>query len=156
MKELMISTAGDAAQRLHFVGFSSEPEAYMAAADFFVLPSHREGFGSTVIESAACGIPSIGNRVYGLTDAIVDDQTGLLVPAGDTDALTKAMVKLATDVNFRLKLGEQAMGRVLRDFQMKCLTDALTEYYETLFRTCRVRLAARPQIVSSRTSQKRI
>ncbi len=134
----MIRAVGDAADRLRFVGFASNPEAYMAAADYFVLPSHREGFGLTVIEAAACGIPSIGSRIYGLTDAIVDGQTGLLVPAGDVNALADAMTCLATDADVRRKLGAQALDRVTRDFQSKHLTDQLSRYYDNLLNTqCR-------------------
>jgi glycosyltransferase involved in cell wall biosynthesis len=132
MKALMMSVVGDAASRLHFSGFSSEPEACMAAADFFVLPSHREGFGSTVLEAAACGIPSIGSCIYGLTDAIIDGQTGLLVPVGDVEALAGAMGRLSRDVDFRLRLGQQALIRAVRDFQTKLLTDALEGYYEKI------------------------
>ncbi len=50
----------------------------MAGADIFILPSHREGFGSTVIEAAATGIPAIASRIYGLTDAVQDGETGYL------------------------------------------------------------------------------
>ena len=53
-------TLAHAASRLHFVDQTTVPEEYMAASDFFVIPSYREGFGSTVIEAAACKIPAIG------------------------------------------------------------------------------------------------
>jgi glycosyltransferase involved in cell wall biosynthesis len=132
MQEFMTVMAKDGISRMHFEGFSCEPEVYMAASDFFVLPSHREGFGLTVIEAASCGVPSIGSSIYGLTDAIVDGQTGFLVPVGDVDALTEAMVRLASDTDLRIRLGKQASDRVVRDFQMKFLTDALTGYYERL------------------------
>ncbi len=132
VKDLVISIIGDALPRLHFVGFSYEPEGYMAAADFFVLPSHREGFGSSVILAAACGIPSIGSRIYGSTDAIIDGQTGLLVPVGDVEALAEAMARLASDVDLRRRLGERALSRAVRNFQTKLLTDAMVGYYEKI------------------------
>ena len=121
-----LSTVAD---RIHFAGFTKEPETFMAAADFFILPSHREGFGASVIEAAACGIPTIGSRIYGLTDAIVDGETGLLIPVGDIAGFADAMSKLAMDRDFRLTLGEQALARVKRDFRQKTLTDALLNYY---------------------------
>lgn len=137
MRGQVISAVGDAVPRLHFVDFSFEPEVYMAASDFLVLPSHREGFGLTVIEAAACGIPSIGSRIYGLTDAILDGQTGLLVSVGDVDALAAAMVRLASDVDLRRFMGRKALSRVASDFQTKLLTDALIGYYKRLPSTVR-------------------
>ena len=119
------------ADRVHFLGYTAEPEALMAGADFFVLPSHREGFGASVIEAAACGIPAIGTRIYGLTDAIADGETGLLVPVGDIDAIADAMTTLATDRKLRLALGDQALARVRKDFRQETLTDALLSYYSS-------------------------
>lgn len=132
MKAFMINVVGDAASRLHFIGFSSEPEAYMVAADYFVLPSYREGFGSTILEAAACGIPSIGSRIYGLTDAIIDGQTGLFVPVGNVEVLAETIVRLTNDSDLRLRLGVGALNRVVRDFQTEILTDALMRYYDRL------------------------
>ena len=74
----MENICASCADRMHFVDYTSVPEQYMAAADVFCLPSYREGFGSTIIEAACVGIPAIGSRVYGITDAIDEDVTGLL------------------------------------------------------------------------------
>jgi glycosyltransferase involved in cell wall biosynthesis len=122
-------TCSTVADRVHFLGYTSDPEAYMAAADFFVLPSHREGFGSSVIEAAACGIPAIGSRIYGLTDAIVEEKTGLLVPVGDIGAIANAMLRLAMDREYRLVLGKQGLARAREDFGQQALTNALLAYY---------------------------
>jgi len=111
------------------VGFTDEPERYMAAADVFLLPSHREGFGSTIIEAAACGLPSIASRIYGLTDAVVDGQTGLLHTPGVNAELASAMAKLAEDGEKRIRMGEEARERVLRDFRAEKLTALTMEFY---------------------------
>lgn len=134
MQALVAHNLSTVADRIHFVGLTKEPETFMAAADFFVLPSHREGFGASVIEAAACGIPTIGSRIYGLTDAIIDGETGLLVPVGDIAGFADAMIKLAMDRDFRLTLGEQALARVKRDFRQEALTDALLNYYAICFK----------------------
>jgi glycosyltransferase involved in cell wall biosynthesis len=129
---LMRHTAGLAADRLHALGFSPIPERYMAAADFLVLPSHREGFGLTVVEAAACGTPSIGTRIHGLTDAIIDRETGLLVPPRDAKALARSMMELVSDPQLRRRLGSSAMHRVRRDFSAATLRRELQLFYERL------------------------
>ncbi len=129
MQLLVSQTLLTVADRVHFASITNEPEAFMAAANFLILPSHREGFGTSVIEAAACGIPTIGSRIYGLTDAIVDGETGLLVSVGDVVGIADAMIRLAVDQDFRRTLGRQAFMRVKRDFNQEQLTGALLDYY---------------------------
>lgn len=130
LTERIRAACGEQAGRLRFVGYTGEPQAYMAASDVFVLPSYREGFGSTVIESAACGAPAIASRIYGLTDAVVDGVTGFLVPPRDPSALARRMRELAGDASLRLRLGTAARERALRDFSQAALTQATLAYYE--------------------------
>lgn len=124
------AACGGDASRLRFVGYTGVPQAFMAAADVFVLPSYREGFGSTVIEAAACGVPAIASRIYGLTDAVVDGGTGFLVPPREPAALAQRMRELAGDATLRLRLGTAARERALRDFPQAALTRATLAYYE--------------------------
>ena len=58
--------------------FTDDPSLVLSKSDFLCLPSHREGFGSSIIEAAAMGLPAIGSRIVGISDAIVDNETGLL------------------------------------------------------------------------------
>lgn len=116
--------------RLHSVGFVKCPEQYMAASDFLLIPSHREGFGSVVIEAAACGIPSIGTNIYGLSDAIIDGKTGILIPRSDISALEVAMARLALNCDERRVMGERARMRVLDEFQQCIIVDALLAFYK--------------------------
>lgn len=118
-----------AVARLRLAPYTDRPEEFMAAADVFVLPSYREGFGSVVIEAAAAGIPAIGSAIYGLTDAIVDGVTGYLVPPRDPAALAARMRELMADPALRLKLGAAARERALRDFSMAEVTRATLAYY---------------------------
>ena len=102
----------------------------MAAADLFCLPSYREGFGAAVIESAACGIPAIGTKIYGLTDAIIDGETGILVEVKDIDSLTKAMLILAKNKEMRFKLGNQAMLRAKKVFNQEVVISKILNFLE--------------------------
>jgi glycosyltransferase involved in cell wall biosynthesis len=116
---------------IHFLPYSSSPELYMAAADVFCLPSHREGFGTVIIESAACGIPAIGTKIYGLSDSIVDCQTGLLVNIGDVVSLRNTMHDLATDKQLRLRLGNSARVRARELFDQRIVVPRLIEFLDT-------------------------
>ncbi len=129
MGEAMREACGAHVTRLHVTGQSNEPERYMAASDVFCLPSHREGFGAVIVEAAAAGLPAIGSRIYGITDAIRDGSTGLLVEARDVAALGAAMEELAASAPLRRALGVAARDRALRDFPDAAITDALVDYY---------------------------
>jgi glycosyltransferase involved in cell wall biosynthesis len=118
--------------RLHVVGLSAVPEHYMRASDVLCLPSYREGFPVTIIEAAATGVPAIGSRIYGITDAIVEGETGLLFEAGDVQQLAQCMRTLAGDASLRRRMGQKARERALRDFAQAQLTAALLGYYRQL------------------------
>jgi len=117
--------------RVHFVDYTYEVETFMAASDLFLLPSHREGFGATVIEAAACEVPSIATRIYGLTDAVADGESGVLVGVQDVPALAAALRRLATNHDERRRLGQQARARVERQFSEARMVAALQAFYAT-------------------------
>ena len=119
-----------AQERLRYINFTRVPERYMAAANIICLPSYREGFGMTIIEAAACGIPAVASQIYGIVDAVEDGETGLLFPAKDVDALTKALVKLISDDGQRLQMGNAARERVLKKFASEKITNGLLKLYE--------------------------
>ncbi|MGL1930780.1 MAG: glycosyltransferase [Desulfotalea sp.] len=112
------------------VNYTSEPYKYMVLSDVFCLPSYREGFGSVVIEAAACGITSIASNIYGLSDAVVDGETGLLHDVGDVDAIKNAMLKLTKDKKYREKLSEASLGRAVKYFNKDYLCEEFIWFYK--------------------------
>lgn len=83
----------------------------------------------TIIEAAACGVPAVASRIYGITDAVEADKTGLLFPAGDVDALTRALLELLGDHRLRQQMGEAARMRALELFPShKMAAEMLTLY----------------------------
>ena len=104
----------------------------MAAADIFCLPSYREGFGSSVIEAAACGIPSVGSNIYGLNDAIIDDITGILVPVKSVKSLQLALQKLINDKKLREQMGFMAKKRAIEKFSQSRSTNLLLKHYSSM------------------------
>ncbi len=113
-------------------GFIAEPERYMAVADLLVIPSYREGFGTVVIEAAAMGLAAVGTDIYGLSDAIIDGETGALVPVRNAEVLAAALLKLLADPTRRQALGRNARARVQREYSEQHMTRLLMDEYVRL------------------------
>ena len=116
--------------RLRFVSLTQFPERYLASADVLCLPSYREGFGNVIIEGASTGIPSIASRIYGVIDAIDENETGLLYEAGNSDELTARMKMLLKDPELRKQLGENALSHSRQHFSKEMVTKAWFDYYK--------------------------
>jgi len=119
----------DGLDRVRVVGPTLHPERYMKAADVLCLPSHREALGFVIIEAASTGVPAIASRIYGIADAVVDDETGVLVTVRDAQSLADAMVAMASKPEWRVSLAEAARKRALERFPQSRLTAELLDYY---------------------------
>ena len=115
--------------RVHFFGFTSVPEEFMAGADVLCLPSYREGFGTVLINAASVGIPALASRVYGSVDAVEDRITGLLHQPGKVSEMVDHMIRLKNDPSLRKTLGDNGRCRALRDFSEKSVTSAVLNFY---------------------------
>ncbi|MEM2888480.1 MAG: glycosyltransferase family 4 protein [Candidatus Bathyarchaeia archaeon] len=73
-----------------------------------VTASRKEGWGITVIEAAACGTPTVAYDVEGLRESIVNGETGLLAPYGDTKQLAELIIRIVTDRSLRNRLSKNA------------------------------------------------
>ncbi len=110
-----------------FAGYVSDAElpSYFAAGDVFVMPNRvdplgkgeaTEGFGMVFLEAAACGLPVIAGNNGGARDAVVHEQTGLLLDVPDAAHVAEAAGCLLTDRPLARRLGAQGRERVLREF----------------------------------------
>jgi len=115
--------------KINLIGMSNRPEDYMSASDIMVLPSYREGFGSVIIEAAACGIPSVASRIYGITDAIDDGKSGLLHEPGNVDDLTAKLKKIILNDELRIEMGRYAKLRVENLFSVNRLVQCQIDFY---------------------------
>ncbi len=116
-------------ERLRLVGFSKEPQKYLAAADVLCLPSYREGFGSVIIEAAAMGVPAIASNIYGISDAIQDQKTGLLHPPKDIDKILRCMNFFLSDPKILKSYGLAAKKRAQQEFDAKVMCQHWLNFY---------------------------
>lgn len=104
-------------------------EEYLLLGDVLCLPSHREGFGTVVLDAAALGIPSVGSRIVGLVDSIAENSTGLLFPVGDMQRMADLLCKLEADRKMLGCLGLEARRRVEVNFTSEAMTRLLACFY---------------------------
>jgi glycosyltransferase involved in cell wall biosynthesis len=102
--------------RVRFAGASDDVPGHLRAADLFVLSSRWEGLPFAVIEAMMSGLPVVAADVGGVAEAVVDGETGLLVPPGDPVALAAAITRLLEDGAERRRMGVVAQRRALQEF----------------------------------------
>ena len=128
----IVNKLGDCAKRCKYVGFTVNMEKYMAASDFICLPSRREGFGMVIIEAAAMGIPAIGYDIYGVSNAIDNGVSGMLVEKNNIDKLSETISLLADSPDQRKKLGYSALTRVREKFDQKIVVQGYIDFIKKI------------------------
>ena len=99
-----------------FNGSDEQKIKYMSQAWALIFPSVKEGWGITVIESSACGTPTIATRVSGLVDSVQEGKNGIFVSKNPSPAeLAQAMERIITDDQLRNNLSKQSI-ELSRDF----------------------------------------
>lgn len=111
---------------------TTKPEEFMAMANVLCIPSYREGFGTVVIEASACGTPSIGSNIYGLSDAIEDNRSGYLFKAGNVYDLAKKMIYSLENPTKLKELSEYGRKRVVNKFSDTLSSKLLVDYYKSI------------------------
>lgn len=101
----------------------------LSQADIYILPSHYEGMPISIIESMAAGLPTIATTVGGITDMLVHNKTGLLVPPGNPDALATAIRTLIHSSSSRLQMGYYARELSRSKYDIEQIVPQLLEFY---------------------------
>lgn len=119
-------------ESIQFCGFRKDmPEIY-AISDIIVLPSLWEPLANVALESMAARKPIIATDVDGMSEAIVDNKTGILVPSGDHDALADAIIDLVNNPEKRENMARMGYEHVIRNFS----TREMVAKTERLFLDC--------------------
>ena len=103
------------------------------SADIFVNPViWEEPFGLVNIEAMATGLPVISSKVGGITEIVVEGETGLLIPPNNIQALVEAIERLLDDEKLRVKMGKEGRRRVERFFTWETHVNKLISLYNKM------------------------
>lgn len=109
---------------------------YYASASVVVCPSLYEGFGLPAGEAMACGVPVISSDGGALPEVVGD--AGVIVPAGNSEALARALQNLLTDDALRARLAEKGRARIVEQFSWRLAASRLVDYYRQIIGEPRV------------------
>lgn len=117
-----------------FAGYVRNPAPYYRSMDMQVLPSFKEGMPNAALEGMAAGLPLIASRVGGVPEVVADGLTGILLPAGDEEALARTIVELAADPERARRMGEAGRIRVRAEFSPSIRAGRFLDLYRDLLR----------------------
>ena len=120
-----------------FAGEREDVPALLRAMDIFVLPSQNEGISNTILEAMAVGVPTIATNVGGNPELIKHEESGILVPPDDIDALAAALSDYAKCPSVRAQHRIAARKRVETKFSLDSMVRSYAELYERLLSTSR-------------------
>jgi glycosyltransferase involved in cell wall biosynthesis len=114
---------------VELAGAREDVPEILAAADLFVLSSASEGLPMTILEAMAAGLPVVASRVGGVPEAVLDGETGLLVPPGRPASLAAAIERLLEDTSLRRSMGRAGLARVRERFDIASFQRAHVDLY---------------------------
>lgn len=114
-------------EKIKFTGYTTVVEQYLSAMDCYILPSYREGFGMGVVEAEAMGVPVIVTDIPGPIDAMIDNETGIVVQKADVESLYNAMISIREDKVRYFAMAEKAHDFAVNNFEQKQLFSYILE-----------------------------
>ncbi|MEM8603662.1 MAG: glycosyltransferase family 4 protein [Cyanobacteria bacterium P01_H01_bin.121] len=124
--------AKDLTNHVTFTGFRADVPELLSLLDIFTLPSYREGLPRSIIEAMATGLPVVATDIRGCREAVIDNETGLIVPPGEHQPLAIALGKLLRATDSRHAYGQQGRQRVLAHFDEQLVFQRLWQAYQDL------------------------
>jgi glycosyltransferase involved in cell wall biosynthesis len=120
------------ASRVTFAGVEQDVESFYNSLDLYVQASSAEGLSTAVLEAMARGIAVVATDVGGTCEAVVHEETGLLVPSGDAEGLAAAFHRLLGHSELRARMGEAGRARACAGFDVSRVVQEHIQYYEEL------------------------
>lgn len=117
---------------IKFTGLRNDIPEILSALDVLVSPSLWEGLPNVVLEAMAAGKPVVATSVGGTPEAVVDGETGLLVPPRNPEALATAILRLLGNSELRTRMGHAGRERVLNHFTIQRMVKRTEQLYQEL------------------------
>ncbi len=117
-------------EKVSFLGARRDLPDVLSAADSVLMPSLTEGFPRVAIEAMAAAKPVIATRVGGVPEAVVHNETGILVESRDVDAMTNAIIETSRDTERQAAFGRKARARVEQLYSAESYVTRLDEMYQ--------------------------
>ena len=119
-------------EQVKFLGRCDEVSDILCGADVIVNTSISEAHSLALLEGMAAGLAVVASNVGGNPEIVVDGETGMLFPAGDSEGLAESLIRLAEDANLRKRMGEAGLRRVQRLFSREEMHKKYIGMYKTL------------------------
>lgn len=120
-------------ERVEFIEPVSNPGEWISSFDIFCAPSRQEGFGLSILEAMAAGIPVVATRVGAIPSLIHDGTDGLLVRPDSPEELAEALKTLINDSTLRMRLGQRAREHVGMHYPLEGMIRGTLRVYEEVF-----------------------
>ena len=118
--------------RVRFLGFREDALELLSRSSTLVLPSITEGTPRTGMEAMAMGIPVIGSDIPGIRSIVRHEETGLIVPVKDPDAIARQLDRLLGDADLYQKISRNAAAHIRENHSARTAATKYGELYEKL------------------------
>ncbi len=115
-----------------FLGERTDVDELYPVMDIFVLPTHREGIGASILEASAMERPVIATKTGGCPEAVENGKTGILIPVGDSEKLAEAIVYLLENPDKAREMGKAGREKILREYSKEVVFKRLGQEYNRL------------------------
>ena len=119
---------------IYHIDYTTRVDKIIPFLSTLILPSYREGFGSVVLEAAACRVPSIVTNIPGPTDFVEHGINGFVVPTGDVYALVSTLDQISSDPIILKRLGLSAYHKSLAHYKSDDVTHALASHLTSMIK----------------------
>lgn len=120
---------------VHFAGYKSNSFEALKEMDLFVLSSRTEGCPIVILEAMAMGLPVVATNVGGNPELVVNNETGFLVPHGDSNKMAQAILTLTSDRDRARNLGQNGRKMAFTKFHPASFTDKFQTLYQKIYTT---------------------